>query len=88
MFSLLDKFLKNDGGEKAAGGLIQKVNSFKLSDSDVNLNVKWDDFLWENVIKKLSHLLRLLTRLDGRFIGGEYTFFSPSIDRLSPKYWN
>lgn len=46
---------------KLVWGLIQKVNSFKLSDSDVNLNVKWDDFLWENVIKELNHLFQLLT---------------------------
>lgn len=64
MFSLLDKISEEGGmllGWTKGTRLIQKVNSFKLSDSDVNLNVKWDDFLWENVIKKLNHLFQLLT---------------------------
>lgn len=58
-------------------GADPKVNSFKLSDSDVNLNVKWDDFHWENVIKKLNHLFRRLLTLRLLVGNGVWKFLSP-----------
>lgn len=56
MFCLLDNF-RFGWSYPPNGRLILKVNSFKLSDCDVNLNVKWDDFSGSGRRMLLSNLI-------------------------------